>query len=441
MKTLYPYQQVELDKALEHDSWFNASEMGLGKTIMSVEWLRLKGAEVVIIVCPLNTFTSWTKTINEQMPDMPVRPLRAGTKDVANFKKLRVRERGFYLIGWEMMRTGAVTGMVADAIVADETHKQANFGKSDQSILLREFSAPLKLALSGTPAANKPEGIFATLNFLWPKQYKSYWNWVQQYWRQIRNGAVFTLVREITPGQIVRDIPMFTRLLRADHRDDMPAVLPEIPIAVEMTATQKKLYDRLVDEAGVWLGDDFMSTSVTLVENMRLRQILLAVPSMVDGEVTFKENAGSSKIDALIEVALTDEFKEQTFLVLTHSARIVPTVVAKLRKKGITAEGFTGESKADLQMFGSSYRVLVAGIAAIGEGTDGLQHVCHNMFWLSKHPNWLLNEQASGRLDRPGQMESVNQWYTYVPGTVDESSLERLDEIEDALVDMLDRNN
>lgn len=438
MKSLYDYQQVELDKALAHDSWFNASEMGLGKTIMSCEWAKAKGANTVIVVCPLNTFTSWKNTVQEQQPDMPVYYLKAGTKTVANFAKLARGDRGYYLIGWEMMRTGAVTGQKADLIIADETHKQANFNKSDQARFIREFSSPLKLALSGTPAANKPEGIFSTLNWLWPKQYHSFWKWTEKYWRQVRNGAVFTIVREIKPGQVVADIPMFTRLLRSEHRDDMPAVLPEIPIAVDMTPAQAKIYDRLKEEAGVWLGDDFMSTSVTLVEDMRLRQICLAVPTVIDGKVSFAEDAKSSKIDALIEVINTDEFRGQTFLVLTHSARIVPTVVAKLAKKGITAAGFTGQSKADLNEFGCQYRVLVAGIAAIGEGTDSLQYKCHNMFWLSKHPNALLNTQASGRLDRPGQTEIINVWYTYVPGTVDESSMERLGEISAKLAEMID---
>jgi len=368
-------------KALEHDSWFNASEMGLGKTLMSVEWVRRKQANTVIIVCPLNVFDTWTREFNSQIPDMPVRLLINDKKNVANFARLNKAERGVYLIGWEMMRTGALTGVTADVVIADETHKQANYGKSLQSTLIRYVNAPKKLALSGTPAANRPEGIFATLNWLWPTQYKSYWKWIETYWRTLRNGAIVELVRELTPGAIIRDIPMFTRLLRADHRDDMPAVLPEVGIPIELTPAQRKLYEKLAAEAGVWLEDDFISTSVKLVENMRLREICLAVPSMVDDKVTFKDNAKSAKIERLIEVVQTDEHREATFLVLTHSAKIVPIVVERLRKKGITAAGFTGESKADLAQFGSSYRVLVAGIAAIGEGTDGLQYKCHNMFW------------------------------------------------------------
>jgi ATP-dependent helicase STH1/SNF2 len=439
MITLYDYQEKEVAAAMLHDSWFNASDMGLGKTVMSVEWARRKGVKTAVVVCPLNTFESWTREITGQYPGMPVRILASDKGNVANFARLNRGEPGFYLIGWEMMRTGALTGVSADLVIADETHKQANYGKSLQSLLIRHLNSRYKLALSGTPAANKPEGIFATLNWLWPKQYSSYWKWIERYWRTMRDGAVVELVRELKPGQIIKDIPMFTRLLRSEHRDDMPPVLPEIPIPVQLTVTQRRLYDRLDQEAGVWLDEDnFMSTSVALVENLRLREICLAVPTMVDGKVTFKENSKSAKIDALIEVLTQSGLEDETFLVLTHSAKIVPVVVEKLAKKGITAAGFTGQSKADLTNFGSTYRVLVAGIAAIGEGTDGLQYKCHNMFWLSKHANALLNTQASMRLDRPGQTEPINTWYTYAVDTKDEDSLERLEEIAENLHEMID---
>lgn len=445
MKTLYDWQEADVTAAMQHDSWFLAYEMGLGKTLVTVEWLRRKGARQVIVVCPLNTRDSWEDTIKGQIPDANVRWLENTTKLVGNFADLKAGKPGWYLIGWELMRTGVLTGFEVDAIVADETHKQANYGRSDQAVMLREFKAPTKAALSGTPAANKPEGIFSTLNWLWPKRYKSLWNWTETFWRTIRNGAVIEYVRELKPGGVIADIPMFTRRLRKDHRKDMPAVLPEIPISVGLTATQRKLYDRLAKEAGIWLddGENFVSTSVKLVENMRLRQILLGVPTVTDDGFTFKENAGSTKVDALIEVIQTDEFKDQTFLVLTHSARFVPVVVAKLAKKGILAKGFTGdtpqsERRGLIDDLGETYQVLVAGIAAIGTGTDGLQYKTHNMFWLSKHPEWLLNKQASMRCDRPGQSEPINQWYTYVPETVDEDSLERLQEIEENLVEMID---
>lgn len=446
MKNLYDYQAADLKKALdgEHKSWFCAYEVGLGKTLLTVEWAKAVGAKQVIVILPLNTRRSWTNTIKEQIPDADVYWMETKTKErVKSFGYLKAGKPGWYLIGWELMRTGALTGQHADMVVADETHRQQNYNRSDTSTFIQEIDGEYKMALSGTPAGNQPEGIFATINWLWPTRYSSMWKWVDKFWRQLRDGNVIKLIREITPGGVVNDLPMFSRRLRADHRQDLPDTMPEIPIEVELSPMQRKIYDRLAKEAGVWLGDDFISTAIPLAEDIRLRQIALGVPSVnEDGKVSFKENAGSSKVDALIEV-LQDN--DGTMLVLTHSAAFIPTVVAKLNKKKIKAMGFSGENtRAEkdwmLDNFGKEFRVLVAGIAAIAEGTDGLQYKTHNGFWLSKHPNALLNTQAYGRLNRPGQTEPVNWWYTYAVDTVDERSIERLEEIQDALDEMVDRH-
>lgn len=443
MMELYDFQEADVTAALEHDSWLIAYEQGLGKTLAAVEWAKRKGVETVVVVAPLNTFRTWKKTFNEQMPDMPVHYLRSDNKHVSAFGWVKEKQRGVYIIGWELMRTGAMTGQVVDLIIADETHKQANFGRSLQALLIREFHSKYKLALSGTPAANRPDGLFSTLNWLWPKLYPSLWKWVDKYWRSVRNGAQIELVRELVPGQIIADIPMFSRRLKKDHLKDLPGNLPEIEIEVDLTPTQWKIYNRLEKEAGVWLGDDFISAAYPLVQDMRLGAVTLGVPKVnEDGVVTFAENCGSSKIKMLLEVL---EDNEGAFLVLTHSLQFVPSVVSQLNKKGIKARGFSGETKQAerdwlIDNLGKEYRVLVAVIAAIGEGTDGLQYVCHNGFWLSKHPSAYLNKQAKERLYRPGQTEPISWWYTLAPGTVDEDRRDRLEDINYALDEMLDNH-
>lgn len=444
MLELYDWQQADLDEAADHDSWFLAYGMGLGKTLVAVEWTKVKEAETIIVILPLNTRKSWERTFNSQRPDMPVHRIGTVKKaEVQAVARLANGERGVYLIGWELMRTGALTGQYADLIIADETHRQQNYGVSDTAKMIRMIDSKYKIALSGTPAANKPEGIFSTLNWLWPKLFKSYHKWIEDYWRTRRNGAVIDLIRELTPNGVINSIPMFTRRLRKDHRKDMPDVLPEIPVEVELSASQRKIYDRLSKEAGVWLGDDFISTAVPLVEDIRLRQIALGNPIVAaDGTVSYNVNASSSKIAALLDI-ISDQPQEDTFLVLVHSAKFIPVVVEQLRKKKIDARGFWGDTPTNerewlIDNLGSGYRVLVAGIAAIGEGTDGLQRVCHNMVWLSKHPNAMLNTQAAERLDRPGQTEPVNVWNIYAVDTVDIRTLERLDEIKENLADMLD---
>lgn len=451
--TPHDWQQDDIDGFFEgeHKSWLMAYEMSLGKTLVAVETAKRIGVNTAVIVLPLNTRRSWEKTFASQWPDMPVYRLENKVGLLLNFNKMRDNERGIYLIGWELMRTGLLFGDTVDLIIADETHKMANYGRSLQSDRIREIHSEYKLALSGTPAGNRPEGIFSTINWLWEKRYKSYHRWIDDFWRTRRNGAVIDLIRELVPGGVFADLPYVTRRLRKDHRDDMPDVMPERVIEVELTPAQRKIYNQFDKLALSWVDDeetgesDFVATSVALVEDLRLGQVCLGVPTIIDGEVSFKDNAKSSKIAALLEV-IEDEVGEEALLVYTHSAKFVPVVVAQLRKKGIRAEAFMGSTIQDerdrlIDELGTTYQVLVAGIAAIGTGTDGLQYKCHNMFWLSKHADWTLNQQAGWRLDRPGQTEPVNVWYTAAIDTVDMDKIDRQEEIGENLNAMIDYNN
>lgn len=457
---LYDYQLEDLERLKHEDNIFVAWEMSLGKTLFTVAWVNEKkkqdpSIKTVVVVLPLNTRRSWEREIKTVFPGENVYRLESSPKNVGNFAKLKDGKPGWYLVGWELMRQGVLLGENMDVAIADETHKQANFGKSEQSRQMQAIQPKYKAALSGTPAANTPDGIFGTQWWLWsathPHLYRSRQRWLDHYWRQKRNGATVDLIREIDPGAIVRDMPAFTRRLTKDHRADMPPVLPEIQVDVELSPRQRQLYDKLDESAAVWLDEEnFLPTAYPLEQDIRLRQIALGVPTMVKNEktlltdVTFAPNAKSSKIDALVEI-ISDQPEEETFLVLVHSAKFIATVVHQLEKKGIKAYGFSGETKIDrrewlLDNLGTEYRVLVAGIAAIGEGVDGLQHKCHNMVWLSKHPNAYLNKQAAFRLNRPGQQHPINSWYIMATGTVDVSGAERLKDIEYRLDEMIDNH-
>lgn len=458
MLDLYPWQAEVLEAALPENSgsnaFFMAWEMSLGKTLVSIEYAKRVNAQQTLVVLPLNTRVSWERTVKSQIPDMPFYRLASDKKYVTNYLKLRAGERGVYVVGWETMRTGVLHGTKVDLVIADECHKLQNFNKSKQSLAMKQIHGRYKLALSGTPAANRPEGIYGTLMWLWPEKYTSYNRWVEDHWLVRRNGAVLDLVRERTAGSVMQDIPNISRELRKDHRDDLPERMPEIPVEYTLTPGQRKLYDQFDADALAWVEDDegdetFVSTSIPLVKDLRLSQVCLAVPSVTYEErggvkfplVSFADNAKSAVLDALKEVL--ESVNGETMLVFTTSAKLIPVAVKQLNKAGYKARAWYGETKQDerdwmIENFGKEFQVMVASIAAIAEGVDGLQHVCHNEFWMDKHPTQYLNTQARMRLDRPGQTEPVQSWYCYAPGTVSESRLERLDEVQASLDSMID---
>lgn len=445
MMELFGYQEEDVSRAISegHKSIFLAYEQALGKTVTAVEFAKRTGVETIVIIGPLNTRRSWEKTVKSQVPDAEFYYLE---NNASSFKKggfayLAEKKPGWYFIGWELMRSGAIAGRYADMVIADEVHRIQNFGKSWTSQSIRLVDSEYKVALSGTPAANRPEGLFSPMNWLWPKRYKSYHNWIEKFWRTMRDGAVIKLVRELSPGGVVADMPFFVRRLKKNHRGDMPNVLPDIEVSTPMTPAQRKIYKQFDELSLAWVGDSPVATSNTLVQDLRLKQLTLGVPTVVDGDVTFDVNCKSTKMEALIEV-IKDE-PDKTFFVLSPSRPFVDVVVHRLNKAGIRAEAFTGDTKQKrrdelVETLGDDYRVLVATIRTVAEGLDGLQYKCSRGVWLSKHVSAMLNTQAGERLDRPGQTEPV-QWYNFIaPDSKDEDTMERLYEIATDLAALYD---
>jgi SNF2 family DNA or RNA helicase len=149
----------------------------------------------------------------------------------------------------------------------------------------------------------------------------------------------------------------------------------------------------------------------------------------------FPEDTKSAKIDALKEI-LQDLPEDEPVLILSHSAAFAVPVVHQLNKAGYgPTVAFTGSTSAKgrqniLKYFGKpgGPRIVVAGIQAIGEGTDGLQYVCNHEVWLSRHDNNMLNQQAARRLDRPGQTKPVQRWVIESRHTIDQDVYERTED-------------
>lgn len=447
MFKLFDYQEEDVARAIDggHKSIFLAYEQALGKTITAVEFARRVGVETIVIIGPLNTRRSWEKTVKAQIPDAPFYYVenKPAAHKAGVFTKLASKQPGWYFIGWEFMRTGAITGSYADMVIADEVHRIQNYGKSMTSQTIRWVDSEYKVALSGTPSANRPEGLFSPMNWLWPERYRSYHKWIEKFWRTLRDGSIIKLVRELTPGGVTNDMPFFVRRLKKDHRGDLPPVMPDIEMSTPMTPAQWKIYNQFADLSLAWIDGVPQSAAHTLVQDLRLKQITLGVPSVVDGEVTFADNCKSPKLDALVE--LLKDNPEDTFFVLSPSRPFVSVVVNRLNKLGIKARAFVGDTKQTerdelVTTFGDDYRVLVATIPTVAEGLDGLQHKCSRGVWLSKHSNAMLNSQAGERLDRPGQTEPVQWWNMVAPDTKDVDTEERLYEIGDTLAELYDRH-
>ena len=438
-----------------------AAGLGTGKTAMAV-WNTLAAfdgcwnGKRVLVVGPVRTEHGWRQHW-ENIAGVGMRTLSGkGSKAaIAAWEALYAGEPGVYFISWELMRTRnkekrfdgrkkkevmkAVSkpfkGVRFDMLVCDEWHRACNHSSLNFQVVSR-IKADHRLALSATPAGNKPCDIWAALKFLWPTKYGGYWDFAERFFKVEDNpfsdfGKTFT--GEKHPGMVRRGAPSYQEVSQEEANPELPGVIIH-RINVELSRAQRKLYKDLEQKSLTFLDEHPLALSIPVELHLRLQQITLGVPTFNEnGIVDFKEDCKSSKLDALVE-AVADLPEDEPFIIWVHSQKFIKAVMHRLRRTGVEAIEVSGRSRGDYRdLIDGKVRCIVAQHEAMSEGVDGLQRICHTEFWLSQSNSLVINEQATGRLNRQGQAQPVNRFLIQAQDTIDDKVLGRLRERYDRL--------
>jgi len=397
----------------------NASTMGSGKTLKAVEVSKAIDAKVILLIAPLNTRLGWQVTYQRQGVDLPFKWINSTKAGQQAKDDWAWQQPGIYFVGVELfVRLGwdgrARTDMwtkVPDLVLFDEVHRGQN-RKSKTHKTLKQVKGGFKLAMSGTPTGNSFSGAWAVTKWLWPSEVdNSYWAWVDkwcatEYDHFAPNGKKITGERR--PGAFFNSLPCYVRI-----ESEVEAELQEEQVYIELTREQRKAYNELEEKMITWLGERPLVVEFPISLRARLRQATLGLFSIDDDDnVVFDNDCKSQKIDVMFDV-LEDDFKNETALILTDSRKFADVVVSRLTRDGKTAMPWHGNiSDAKRQetkeaFVSGSCQYVVAVIAAIAEGVDGLQHATRNVLWLNRSDNRILNEQVAKRVHRRGQERTV----------------------------------
>jgi superfamily II DNA or RNA helicase len=448
----YPYQELDIKKLIENNgTGIVATQVGGGKTLIAIEVAKRMKTTTNFVIAPKGTHKrAWEQTILRQIPEASVRYINSSKEGKRAFVDLEKGKAGWYIISPEFFRKFHWVGITPELAIFDEIHRASN-RKSTTSKMLHTLKAKRRIGMSGTIAGNKVEGFWSIIRWIYPEVAgRSFWNWVEAYCEtKMDHFAGKVVSGEAYPGAIVNTIPCYIRHLKREQccefhpkgiDSELPAIQTEVR-TVELSPDQKRIYKKLEKDLFVWLGENPLAVQVPVATRIRLRQITLGVPIInEDGVVDFAEDCKSSKLDELVSI-LGDHPEGEQMLILTHSQKFATITTKRLKKAGHTAFEWSGTSsqstrdKALEAFIAGDIQFIVAVISAIGEGTDGLQEAASIVVWLSKDDNRLLNEQASGRLDRRGQKKSVISYEIIAEETYDEGQLSRL------ITDQLKMNN
>ena len=405
----------------------NASTMGAGKTVKAVEVVRRRDDKVVLLVAPLGTRLGWKTTFERQGVALPFRWLNStkeGKENLAGWIKLEpgiyfVGTEYFVRLGWDRNVRTKVWTKEPDIVLFDEAHRSQN-RHSKTYKTLKQVKAPMKISMSGTPTGNSFEGAFAVTKWLWPDFIEnSYYNWRDR-WCELEydhfDPSGRKVIGEKNPGAFFNSLPCYIRL-----ESELDVSLVDEQVLVELSATQRKAYEKLEKDMMVWIENNPLIIEFPVTLRTRLRQATLGMFSVTDeGEVIFKDDCKSTKLEVLEDI-LQNQIDGESALILTDSRKFANVICARV-PGAVPWHGEVSQSKREeykVNFISGKVKYVVAVISAIAEGVDGLQHATRNIVWVSRSDNRILNEQAMKRVHRHGQTRQVRSFDIVAMDTYD----------------------
>lgn len=463
--TPYPDQVADLETMRKHNytGLFNI-QTGGAKTLRTCMSIKDSGASTSLIVAPAQTMaTAWAPTIGEFVG---VEAREIGNSSKAKRSALIDFELGIpgvYMVTPQLLARTDTSLWRGEFLALDESHTVMTPGSKSQRVLSgmtptehensvsRRFEAIV--AASGTLLRNRFTMAWSYGRTLWPEldardlpSYSNYYVWAKD---RMTTRTVYTAQKdrygntktateylaEAEPGRWINEVPnVITHLKReqccsfhppVQRKDgswtnggflsaDEPTVIHE---TVPLVPEQKKAIREMETHLMTYLNDNPLIAELPMTKAQRIRQMVLGVPTVTyrgeDMEVGFDTDCKSPFFDRVVDL-LNNEIEEETCLIFVESQKFAEVVTTRLNAMGVKAFEYSGKTKnvrdANVEQFGSKYRVMVAVLAAANSGIDSLQKVCANEIWLESSLDETVNEQARGRLDRIGQTRQVMRW-------------------------------
>jgi SNF2 family DNA or RNA helicase len=474
-------QLVAVQKFREKPAAFIGDEMGVGKTVTAIARdFRLRedytlAPAPTLIVCEKIGLDVWLYHLKAMgVPRGEI--LVIDPKNRAPFEKAlkTLREDLFhkappdytyFILHYDVIRllpdlTATPHPITWFHIIADEFHYIKN-PKSQRTKLFKRLKTRFKTGCTGTPADDKPTDMWSLLNWLYPRQFSSYWRWYHKHveyeekerheWVTTPGGGKkmigTTGYHEVTGvknvEQLHREIePFYIRRMLLEVEPDMPELIyVEPPIMVDMTAQQRRAYDQMKKKSIARIesmdgGQEVLIAGAVVAVITRLQQMSLAtLKKVIDPEYGEDEDEApvivldkpSPKLDAVMNMLINHE--DEPFVVFTQFRGMADLIEAECKAKEISVVkihgGVTSHRGELVERFQSGKaRVFVGTIAAAGK-TITLTRAHHVIFTdLSWNPH--RNGQAVARLWRRTQRNAVRVYRIETRNSIDQIRLEKI---------------
>ncbi|WP_064060336.1 DEAD/DEAH box helicase [Rhodococcus pyridinivorans] len=279
-----------------------ADDMGLGKTLQSLALICHARAKrpadaPVLIVAPTSVVPNWATEARRFAPDLNVVAITETSAKrgvslgdlldgidvvVTSYTLLRLDIDEYLDRDWSML--------LLDEAQFVKNHR----AKAYQCV--RQFEAPLKVAITGTPMENNLMELWSLLSITAPGLFPHPTKFQDYYRKPIETGSNPELLVQLRQ----RIKPLMLRRTKEQVATDLPEKQEQV-LEVELAPKHRARYDRqLQRERQKILGlvDDLDSNRFTILRSLTLLRQMSLDPALVDDA---HGTVGSAKIDALLE--------------------------------------------------------------------------------------------------------------------------------------------
>lgn len=448
MITPYEYQKETIEKFSHVPAVLDGSEMGTGKTIVAAQLdlvRREQGGGPTLIIAPLSgTMNTWRRHYKLHLPH-----LRGIVCDPKNRPKFvgalqRADWYDYYIVHWDVLsrEVDSLSKVRWNHIIADECHR-AKSRKAQSTRALKRLWTRYKTGLSGTPVTNRPQDLWSILNWLYPRDYRSYWKFYERYVEYTIEypHGYHKFQRSKNEKELLKRIdPFYVRHLKRrpccpHHPTGVTPWLPDKtyaePIWVDLTGPQRTAYNKMKGKMIAWIGeneDQIVAAPVVISQLVRLQQFALAYAKVnEEGKVILTEP--SAKLDALMDLIKDNEGEQ--IVVFSQFSSVINLLGARLAKAKISHGIFTGQTSPKdreriVQDFQAGKIQIFAGtIKAGGVGLD--LFASSTVVFLDRSWSPAENLQAEDRLWRIGQDNAVTVYDIMARDTVDLGRKQRIE--------------
>ena len=447
-KTLREYQKIGYTwmrtLARYHFGGILADDMGLGKTLQVIALLTAfyqekteqkaagnegSGSELPLpslIVCPASLVYNWGQEFARFSPGIRVL-LIAGTakerqEQLEEQMRMEASEGAQVIItSYDLLKRdrAAYLGRTFEYEIIDEAQVIKN-AKTQGAKAVKEISANVRFALTGTPVENRLSELWSIFDFLMPGFLYSYRKFRERYELPIvknQDPEALTALRRMTG-------PFVLRRLKKDVLRELPGKEERIVYSAA-SGRQQKLYTASalkLKEAlagGAWSGNGKLEV---LSQLMRLRQICC------DPALCFEDYTGeSAKLETCVSLIASASAAGHKILLFSQFASMLERIRERLLQEGISSHLLVGATPKEersrmVQAFASDeVPVFLISLKAGGTGLNltAADIVIHYDPWW----NVAAQNQATDRAYRIGQEKPVTVYKLILKDTIEENLL------------------